>query len=132
MQQLKSISEDYRRHQEILEQRKREISTLKKEIENEENNRESYLASYEKDCERTLQARKQLKELGSLAASTSVANEVRDPNHLELESVDEYAPYGPAPHSRVHNANSTAPKRGGSTRGRRGRGRGSNRANPQE
>ena len=117
MQQLKSISEDHRRHQDILEQRKKEILGLKKETENEENNRESYLASVEKNLERELRNRQQMR-LGNLESCSSggaITDEVRNPDHCELTSVDEYSLYGGnAPHSR----GGTSSKRG-ATRGRK-------------
>lgn len=115
MHQLKFIAEDYKRHQDILEQRKKEIIGLKRETENEEKNREAYLASVEKDLERRLQDRQQgTSLLARSLASIDVCDEVNNPNHIELTSIDEYAPYGTAPHSRV-SANS---RRGRSSRGR--------------
>lgn len=115
MQQLKSIAEDYQRHQNILEQRKKEIIAIKKETENEENNRPTYLANVEKNLEKQLQDRKQMGQ--SLSSFNTVTDEVHDSNHLELASIDEYAPYGAASHSRMSNSN--PPKRGGSARGRK-------------
>lgn len=125
MQQLKSISDDFKRHQEILETRKKESLNIEKEIEKEESGRESYLISYAKDRDKTLEARKQLKHLGDVAnqATNKTSNEVNDPDFIELESVDEYAPYGVAPNSRLSSRKpETTNKRGNSTRGRRARG----------
>lgn len=59
MQQLKSINDDYKRHKEILEQRKKEIQALKKETESEDKNRESFLLEVEKNLEKQLQNRQQ-------------------------------------------------------------------------
>lgn len=120
MQQLKSIADDYRRHQEILEQRKKEIVSLKKETENEEKNREAFLADVEKQLEKQLQNRQQMRQTGSypLVSSNSIDDELRNPDHIELTSIDEYAPYGTAPHSRVRGAG------GGGSRGRGGAGGG--------
>lgn len=129
MQQLKSIAEDYRRHQEILEQRKKEIISLKRETENEENNRESYLADVEKNLDRQLQSRQQLHSSTNTSMNcrgdeSGVTDELHNPNHLELTSIDEYAPYGAAPHSRLGGAGNSSSRRGG------GAGRGRKRRQP--
>ena len=124
MNQIRSISEDYNRHQAILEQRKKEIQTLKREIEREEKDRGAYLADVEKKLEQQVQERQKALRSGGLPfglisggnnSGGGVAEELNVPDRLELTSVDEYAPYGQAPHSRI-------PASGGRSRGR-GRGR---------
>lgn len=106
MQQLKSIADDYRRHQDILEQRKKEIENLKKETENEDKNRAAYLEDVEKKLERSLQTRQQLRQgVGGdevMNSSRGPFDELHDPNYCELTSVDEFAPYGKAATSRTN------------------------------
>jgi chromosome segregation ATPase len=108
MNQIKSIADDYNRHQDILEQRKKEIQSLNKEIEKEQSGREAYLADVERKLEKQLQDRQNALRGGALpfqtsnrAESSSLATDSNDPNNIQLTSVDEYAPYGVAPHSRV-------------------------------
>lgn len=104
MQQLKSIADDYRRHQDILEQRKKEIENLKKETENEDKNRAAYLEDVEKKLEKSLQTRQQLRQGGDDTINPSRGgpfDELYDPNYCELTSVDEFAPYGNAATSRT-------------------------------
>mgnify|MGYP000959889501 CR=1 FL=1 len=108
---MKSITQDYERLQKILEQRKVEIVRLKKEAEEWESNREAYLAQVEKDQERLLRHR----QLTGHSSGLNITDEVHNPEHIELASIDEFAPYGTAPNSRA----STNQKRGG---GRRKRG----------
>ena len=126
MGQLRHIAEDYSRHQDILEQRKKEIQDLKKEIDLEEKNRNSYLADVEKKLEKQLQDRKKALRSGSLPFPTSTVDTLTDelfnPNHLELTSVDEYAPYGAAPNSRVGASGRNTGRATGRGRGRRRRG----------
>lgn len=55
MQQLRSINEDYRRHEQILEMKRHEKERLKKDCESEEKNREAYLLDVEKKLEIELQ-----------------------------------------------------------------------------
>lgn len=117
MNQLKSIAEDYKRHQEILEFRKKEIVDMKKEIEKEESGREAYLADFEKNLEKQLQARQNSRgQGGSLFPANGFDDDIDDPNELELTSINEYAPYGAAPGAK------TPAKKRQTTRGR-GRGR---------
>lgn len=122
MQQLKSIAEDYRRHQLMLEQRKKEIEGLKKETENEDKNRAAYLADVEKNLERSLQSRQQMQQgtvdeiLG--VGKPGIFDEICNPNYCELTTVDELKPYGSASQPR---SNSNRGGRGGA-RGRRKRG----------
>lgn len=133
MAQMKSITDDVKRHQEILETRKREIEKIKIEVEKEISGREAYLIQYEKDLERQLQARKQNQHgaFADLLSSTSgggVTDELHNQNHVELQSIDEYAPYGLASGSRVTNQSNVdsrlgAAARGGGTAGRTNRGR---------
>lgn len=92
MQQLKSIADDYARHQSILECRKKEIEALKKEVEMEEKNRDAYLADIEKNLDRDINARQQMNQ--TAGTSAGLTGEVHDPNYIELTSVDEFAPYG--------------------------------------
>lgn len=97
MHQLRSIAEDYKRHQDILEFRKKEITDMKKEIENEENGRDAYLADFEKNLEKQLQARQNLRGQGSvegLFPSGTLDDDFDELNNLELTSINEYAPYG--------------------------------------
>lgn len=102
MGQLRSIAEDYSRHQDILEQRKDEIETTKKEIEKEEEGRDVYLADVERKLERQLQDRQRAMNNGGLPSQLmrDLTDESNDPD-IQLTSVDEYAPYGTAPHSRM-------------------------------
>lgn len=125
MQQLKSIAADQRRHTEILELRKRELVVVKREAEDEEKNRESYLEGVRAHFEKQLQARQLLRKTGGVQVSRlsnqtescGITDELFQPDSIELTTIDEYAPYGRA----------AAPKeaRGGgrnsSTRGRRRR-----------
>ena len=120
MAQLRSIADDYDRNQNILGLRKNEIQSLKKEIEREERDREGYLADVEKKLEKKLQDRLKASRGGGLPFMTTLRNsdhgltdELNNPAHIELASVDEYAPYGTAPHSRI---------RGGGRGSGRGRG----------
>ena len=130
MAQIKSIADDYNRHQEILEQRKKEIQSLNKEIEQEQKGRAAYLADVERKLEKHLQDRQNAIRGGSLPFHTNIRNESRgltddlnNPNHIELTTVDEYAPYGTAPHSRIDsNARSSGSRGRGRARGRRKRG----------
>lgn len=55
MQQLRSINDDYRRHEQILDMKRNEKERLKKDYESEEKNRDSYLADVEKKLEIELQ-----------------------------------------------------------------------------
>lgn len=124
MGQIRSISEDYSRHQEILEQRKKEIQSLKREIEREERDRAAYLMDVEKKLDKQLQDRQKALRSGSLpfGLPSSVNDEQHNPDHLELTSVDEYAPYGTAPHSRLPATRAAANRgRGRGLRARRGR-----------
>lgn len=130
MCQIKSIADDYSRNQEILEQRKKEIQSLNKEIETEEKDREAYLADVEKKLEKQMQDRQRAVRGGSLPfvsssrnSTSNLTDDLNNPNHIELTSVDEYAPYGAAPHSRVNIAGRSSNPRGrGRARGRRKRG----------
>lgn len=122
---MKSIAEDYHRHQEILEQRRKEIIALKAEAENEDKNRKKYIAEKERELEKQLQNRQQMRQssLSGLRAQLNdddLTDELYNPVHLELASVDEYAPYGPTPQSRLPKA----PRGRGGARGARRRGRG--------
>lgn len=122
--QLKSIAEDYNRHKDILAKRKDEIVALRKEVEREESGRDAYLKGFEKKLEKHLWDR-QLLLRGGGGPSVNISNdnplldELNNPDHLELTSVDEYAPYGLAPHSRL---NGPGPSKSTGSRGR-GRGR---------
>lgn len=104
MQQLKSIADDFRRHQDILQQRKKEIENLKKETENEEKNREAYLNDVEKKLERSLENRQQMRQGGveefRNPGGSGAFDEIHDPNYCELTSVDEFAPYGNSANAR--------------------------------
>lgn len=128
--QLKSIAEDYNRHKDILAKRKDEVIALRKEVEREESDREAHLANYEKRLEKQLRERQQLARGGSLNVATSnglapnnhLLDELNNPNHIELTSIDEYAPYGLAPHSRI-DPSVAASSRGGARGARGGRGR---------
>lgn len=127
MAQLKSIAEDYNRHKDILAKRKDEIVAIKKEVEREENGREAYLQGFEKKLEKHLRDRQQLIRGGAgpscinaMGTDNPLLGELNNPDHLELATVDEYAPYGLAPHSRINN--NPGPSRGAGSRGR-GRGR---------
>lgn len=129
MGQLRSIAEDYSRHQDILEQRKKEIQALKRQIEKEEKERDAYLADVEKKLEKQLQDRQKLIRDGSLpfqlksGGADDLTEEFVNPDHIELTSVDEYAPYGVAPHSRIPQPTAPGSGRvGGRGRGRRRRG----------
>lgn len=134
MNQIRSISEDYNRHQEIWDQRKKEIQTLKREIEREEKERGTYLADVEKKLEQQLQERqKALRSdglpFGMISSGTNraggIADELNNPDHIELTSVDEYAPYGAAPHSRMPaSGNRSGTRNRGRAAGGRGGGRG--------
>lgn len=124
--QLKSIAEDYNRHKDILAKRKEEVNTLRNEYEREEKGREAHLANYERRLENQLRERQQTVRGGSLDVSTSngsttnnhLLDELNNPDHIELISIDEYAPYGLAPHSRIDSA--AASSRGGGARGAKG------------
>lgn len=132
MNQIRSISEDYNRHQQIWEQRKKEIQALKREIEREEKGRGAYLADFEKKQEQHLQERQKTLRGGGLpfdmisggtSSGGGVTDELNNPDHIELTSVDEYAPYGAAPHSRIPASGSRSSGRGrGRSAGRGGRG----------
>lgn len=130
MAQIKSIADDYSRHKEILEQRKKEIQSLNKEIEQEKKGRDAYLADVEKKLEKQLQDRQNALRGGTLPFQSTNRNEPRgmaddlnNPNHIELTSFDEYAPYGAAPHSRLEsNARSSGSRSRARGRGRRKRG----------
>lgn len=125
MGQIKSIADDYKRHQEILEQRKKEIQSLNKEIEQEQKGREAYLIDVEKKLEKQVQDRQNQIRGGSLPFQISnrgetggLTDDLNNPNHVELTSVDEYAPYGAAPHSRMNANARSSGSRGGRARGR--------------
>lgn len=118
MQQLKSIAEDYRRHQDILEQRKKEIISLKKETESEENNRESYLADVERNLEKQLHNRQMDYKSGGISAvnQSNPTEELHNRDFIELATVDEFSLYEKRP------VNARGGR--GGTRGRGGSGRG--------
>lgn len=121
MAQLRSIAEDYRRHQDILESRKTEVRNLKKEIEKERNGREAYLADVEKKLDQQIQERQRTISAGGLPFTAGIGIFDQDdggrasPDNIQLTSVDEYAPYGTTTQARGPGA-----RRGG--RGGRGRG----------
>lgn len=125
MAQLKSIAEDYNRHKDILAKRKDEIVALRKEVEREESGRDAYLKGFEKKLEKHLRDRQLLLRGGSGPSALNIGNdnplldELNNPGHLELTSVDEYAPYGPAPHSRLDPGPSKPTCSRGRGRGRR-------------
>lgn len=123
MQQLRSIAEDQRRHQGLLEHRRREIAQIKKEIENEEKGREAYLADVEKNLNKQLQDRQELSRGSGFPISSAGGpnDESVHRDNIELESINEYAPYGPTSTSRPTQPRS---RRGGAARGGPGRGRG--------
>lgn len=126
MNQLRSISEDHARHQDILEQRKKEIISLKKEIEREEQGREAYLFDVERKMQEKIAERQKSigngnLPFGPMTSGTSLNDELHNPDHLELTSVDEYAPYGEAPHSRVSARGGGRARGGRGGRARRGR-----------
>lgn len=125
LQQLKSIAEDQHRHQRILEQRQQELSGLKTECEREEKGRDSFLANVEKIYEKQIQQRQQALTQGTQSLYND-DGELRDRDYIELATVDEYAPYGPATNSKSSRASNTRaqPARAsGTSRGRSGRGR---------
>lgn len=120
MAQMRFIAEDYDRHQQILELRKRDIQSLKREIEREEKDRAAYLADVEKKLDKQIQDRQKALRGGGLPFTSSLGNtdgdftdELNNPDHIELTSVDEYAPYGAAPHSRIRGTGRTSSGRGG-------------------
>lgn len=129
---MKNIIEDQQRHKRILEQREHELASIKAEFEREESNRANVIVALEKSLEKQIQDRRRQAETGhrpiaSRAAgpSSSITDELFNPDHVELMTVDEYEPFGssgpdqPAPRKRT---------RGGGTGGRGGaRGRGSTR-----
>lgn len=127
MQQLKSITADHRRHTEILELRKQELIVVKREAEDEEKNRESYLEGVRTNFEKQLQARQLLRKTGGVqlsrpnnsTSSCGIADELFQPDYVELTSIDEYAPYGRATGAKGGRAN--AGNRDGSARGRKRR-----------
>lgn len=122
MNQLRSIAEDYKRHQDILEFRKKEIADMKKEIEKEENGREAYLAAFEKNLEKTLQARQAKGNTGDSLFPFSGMDDDFDEPELQLTSINEYDPYGKAADTNA-TTTTTGAKRGRGSRGRGGRGR---------
>lgn len=140
MQQMKSISEDQRRHKTILDTRKKEIAHLEAEIENEEKNRAAILKDIEEKLDIELRRRRSgargetslgnsttsmegAREGGDGGVGGSVNDELFNHNHIELTSVDEYAPYGPTSTSDVA-PGSTRSRGGGRGGGRSGRGGG--------
>lgn len=120
MQQLKSITVDHRRHLDILELRKHELVVIKRETEDEEKNRETHLENLRNNLEKQLQNRMLAKQSSSgfIPSSGGITDELFNPASLELDTIDEYAPYGSAINSR--GSKTTAGGRGG-TRGKRRR-----------
>lgn len=129
---MKKIAEDQQRHKQILQQREQELAGLISEYEREEKGRAGLLANLEKSLQRNIEERQKNLENGQRNLSDTLGlngTGLREPNRIELMSVDEYAPYGTEPTASVTS------KRGrgsgvkkstgaaGSTRGRSARGR---------
>lgn len=138
--QMRSISEDYNRHQEILEFRKKEVQALKKEIEKEEKGRSAYLSDVERKLSKKIEERQKAARgsggclnftTSSIRDETNPHDEPQNGEPIELSGVDEYALYGEAPHSRLRGKGRAPTQRdgvatnggpGGRGRGRRRRG----------
>lgn len=122
---MKSITEDHHRHQRIYEQRLQELASLKSEYEREESGRHAFLASVQRDMERQVQRRQEATMRGDISSvldDNRLTDQVRNSNHIELDTVDEYAPYG-ATSSMRRRAATTNTRGGKRGRGRRGRGK---------
>lgn len=129
MHQIKSIAEDYQRLQNILQQRKKDIESLRRETELEEKNRGAFLEDVRKKLDIQLQERIRMRQGGASVDelfNQAISEEARNPNHLELTSIDEHYLYG----TTSGEASTSTGRRGGrggggegSSRGRK-RGRG--------
>lgn len=127
MQQLRSIVDDYQRHEKILDQRKTEVNNLKKQIESEGKNREAVLKSLKDNLERSLNTRieQRLDSIGASCSSRPVEGRLFNSDHLkdnyiELASFEEFNPQD------VNCPSQTARKQS-NYRARRSRGRGGRR-----
>lgn len=117
--QLKHITQDYTRHQQILEQRKKEIERLRIETDNEVKNRDANVTQLQKNLDKSLQERQQMMRGDiPMPSFSGITDEVVNPNHVECEltSIEVLNPYGSSNQRRGGNAARRG--RGGSRRAR--------------
>lgn len=134
LQTMKNIMDDQARHTRILAQRDQELKNMIADFEREEKNRSYVLDNIKKSLERSLEERRRHLDNGRIN-SYSVSQrdqtcEATNQNHVELMTVDEYAPNASATPGRQATGSKkrgrgggAGPRGGGGARGRSNRGR---------